>query len=534
MKQKRHYDVINMCIFLLVILFVAWGWGHVKENRAYLLTDLEKREIKPIAVQTPPDGSTQYLFDIIDESDVTFSLMFYTSHQEVHVYVQNELIYYNEKVDSIFGHSTGSEWHLVKVPRGCRILKVRLSPVYSDTGSAGQPTFFYGDGRLMFEQMIVSSFPAVVICVLIISLGLCLLIFYFLVCRSEPEQHNVLDLGVFAFLLGVWAFGETTGAIVLLKPRVMASYTAYTCLMFLGIPFILFIRNFLKVEDKYLHKLIIGYCLVMAVTCQTLQFLGIRDIKQNVIWIHLVIAFLVIYSVYASVRGLIKKQNRKRILVNAIGLSIMILSSLLDLQSYYSDRVNANQAGKMGFLIYIVILGVVTAQSTQMQMNERRKLNFYQELALMDMQTNCYNRNAYNEDCVEFDLRKSSQIVTFDLNNLKKCNDILGHNNGDAYIVESAELIKKIFGKYGKVYRIGGDEFCVLSHKLSIAKIKTLIERLNQEEKECTFYHMGEVPLRIACGYAEYDSLRDRTLEETRNRADEEMYKNKKDIKAGQ
>lgn len=533
MKAKKHFDLWNMLFSVFVCFFVLFGWMYVKENRISVLTDMPQKMIRPTQITELADGAFIYQFQMKEPPEVAPSLMFYTNHQEVQVYADDRLIYYNKKIDSIYGHTTGSVWHLVKIPQVCQVVWIKTTPVYPEVpGSV--PEFFYGDGKTMFEKMIVSSFPSLIICVLICCLGLCLLIFYFLVCRRSQQQHDVLDLGMFAILLGVWSFGETEGAIILLRPRILASYTGFTCLMFLGIPFVLFIRNFLRTNEKWFSRSIIIYCTVVAILCQGMQFFGIRDIKQNVMWIHLEIVWLIIYSIYASVYCFVKKQNIRRVCINAMGLSAMVGSALLDLSSYYSDRVNANHSGKIGFLIYITILGIDTARTTQKQMEKQRKLTFYQELALMDMQTQCYNRNAFNEDSEQLTFEKPCHIVTFDLNNLKKCNDCLGHNNGDAYIEEAAKLICQIFSDYGRVYRIGGDEFCVISRKLSLIKIQVLLEKLHQVEKTCNFYHMGEVPLRIACGYAEFDAKQDRTFEDTRNRADEVMYKNKKELKAEQ
>lgn len=501
-------------------------------NRMFAMSSMEQREILPYGVQDKGSDGIITSFVLKLRTEINPTLMFYTSHQEVYVYADDQLIYSDERADSIYGHSTGTVWHFVKLPMECQELKVVTYPVFKEV--AGKvPTFYYGDGRRMYKDTIVSSLPSMVICILICCLGLCLLIFYFLVCKQAPEQHDVLDLGVFSILLGIWSFGETTGAALLLEKRVMASYTGFTCLMFFGIPFVLFIRNFLKSGDQWFYKGIIDYYVIVIVGSQLMQFLGIRDIKQNAIWIHLGIVWLALYSVYATVLCVIRRKNLRRVALNTVGLVILIGTTAMDMMTYYSDRVNMSKYGKLGFLVYIIILGIDTALTTKKNMDKQRKLEFYKELALMDMQTHCYNRNAFNSDSEKLAQQMSCQLVTFDLNNLKKCNDILGHNNGDAYIEESAELIRRVFGDYGKVYRIGGDEFCVISRKLSIPKIQSLIQQLNEEEKQCKFYHMGEVPLRVACGYAEYDASLDKDIEDTRNRADEIMYKNKEELKGG-
>ena len=86
--------------------------------------------------------------------------------------------------------------------------------------------------------------------------------------------------------------------------------------------------------------------------------------------------------------------------------------------------------------------------------------DFYKEMAVTDTMTGVYNRSAFEEWEYETSDYEGYSIATFDLNNLKWCNDNLGHAAGDAYIQASARIIKEIFGRHGKCYRIGGDEFC--------------------------------------------------------------------------
>ena len=46
-----------------------------------------------------------------------------------------------------------------------------------------------------------------------------------------------------------------------------------------------------------------------------------------------------------------------------------------------------------------------------------------------------------------------------DLTGLKSVNDNYGHAAGDELICEAGRLITETFGKYGKIYRTGGDEY---------------------------------------------------------------------------
>ena len=61
------------------------------------------------------------------------------------------------------------------------------------------------------------------------------------------------------------------------------------------------------------------------------------------------------------------------------------------------------------------------------------------------------------------------------LNGLKKANDTLGHSAGDELICAAANCMKFAFASYGKIYRIGGDEFVVWIQE-SVSNIDSILQ----------------------------------------------------------
>jgi diguanylate cyclase (GGDEF)-like protein len=55
-------------------------------------------------------------------------------------------------------------------------------------------------------------------------------------------------------------------------------------------------------------------------------------------------------------------------------------------------------------------------------------------------------------------------LVLFDLDGFKSYNDTFGHSAGDALLVRLAVALQAAVDGRGTAYRMGGDEFCVLSH----------------------------------------------------------------------
>lgn len=85
--------------------------------------------------------------------------------------------------------------------------------------------------------------------------------------------------------------------------------------------------------------------------------------------------------------------------------------------------------------------------------------------AQTDEMTGLLNRRAYEEDIYAHNdtpIEEHFNYVSIDVNGLKVVNDSLGHMAGDELIIGSCECMKKSLGPYGKLYRIGGDEFVAI------------------------------------------------------------------------
>lgn len=94
-----------------------------------------------------------------------------------------------------------------------------------------------------------------------------------------------------------------------------------------------------------------------------------------------------------------------------------------------------------------------------------RKLAAQQtEYAYCDQMTGLRNRRAYAEmvDQLEQNMPENCVVILFDVNGLKKMNDSLGHEAGDELITAAAACIRGCFEGIDTIYRIGGDEFCVI------------------------------------------------------------------------
>ena len=84
--------------------------------------------------------------------------------------------------------------------------------------------------------------------------------------------------------------------------------------------------------------------------------------------------------------------------------------------------------------------------------------------ARCDQLTNLRNSRAFTEiiDQLQNDPPAGYRVVMADVNELKHTNDTLGHHAGDELIAAAAECFRRSFKDTDKIYRTGGDEFCVI------------------------------------------------------------------------
>jgi diguanylate cyclase (GGDEF)-like protein len=151
--------------------------------------------------------------------------------------------------------------------------------------------------------------------------------------------------------------------------------------------------------------------------------------------------------------------------------------------------------------------------------------------ANIDALTGVKNRNAYKvyeeriNAQIEMNRAADFSITILDVNDLKKVNDTEGHKAGDQYLRDACKIICTTF-KRSPVFRVGGDEFCVLSQGSDYARIDELIEQMHQHNEEAT--RSGGVV--IAVGMSRFEN--DLSVAPVYERADELMYENKSVLKA--
>jgi diguanylate cyclase (GGDEF)-like protein len=145
----------------------------------------------------------------------------------------------------------------------------------------------------------------------------------------------------------------------------------------------------------------------------------------------------------------------------------------------------------------------------------------------VDELTGLYNRHAYEDGIAERNdtvTAKNFVFVSLDVNGLKKVNDSLGHIAGDELLLGAANCMKQCFGPYGRVYRIGGDEFVAI-----IFASSEQLESIKKDFADVTAKWSGNLvqSLSVSSGYVTKLEVETTSIHEIANIADKRMYEAK-------
>lgn len=139
----------------------------------------------------------------------------------------------------------------------------------------------------------------------------------------------------------------------------------------------------------------------------------------------------------------------------------------------------------------------------------------------VDGLTGLLGYRAYEKYISKIDSLPKATILLFDIDDFKNINDNYGHQFGDYCLAAVSFCIRDIFIKIGVCFRIGGDEFCVISAGANKAKTQEAynrflseIESLRKTEKRFP---------TVSIGHSYYDKEKG-TINEAIFAADKEMY----------
>lgn len=159
--------------------------------------------------------------------------------------------------------------------------------------------------------------------------------------------------------------------------------------------------------------------------------------------------------------------------------------------------------------------------------SEKKLAEIQMHYALYDQMTGLKNRRAYEEKLLELEKDPPSEycVVMADINGLKTANDSIGHYAGDELITGASECLAAAFEGVDTIYRIGGDEYCVIMTGPE-EKTRQYLEHL----EEITLHWKGRYNDHLFLSTGVASSRNHKDIEAIMAEADKMMYENKRDF----
>ncbi len=166
------------------------------------------------------------------------------------------------------------------------------------------------------------------------------------------------------------------------------------------------------------------------------------------------------------------------------------------------------------------------------QINSRlRVMNEHlQDVATTDSLTGLENRLAFDAllDTInqEDSMEDSWTMFLMDVNGLKYANDTFGHQAGDELIKAAAKAIKNTYGTNGNCFRIGGDEFAVITRAPldSHYPMYSILQKNINEYNKKALYHLS---IAVGASRLRSDSGIRKSISDWKMEADLNMYRDK-------
>lgn len=189
--------------------------------------------------------------------------------------------------------------------------------------------------------------------------------------------------------------------------------------------------------------------------------------------------------------------------INLIGLSIILLS-----------------------IYWLYFFSYLFSTVKQRLENEKTLSKEFLRQAITDKLTGLKNRTAFGEDLEKaLELceknNKVLSVIFFDLDRFKYINDAFGHNTGDELLKKVADLLGKYEDEHSQIYRIGGDEFTIIT--FDSQEDVTLSESIIKNFKAPVYVEGREIYITTSIGIARYPEAGEDVDTLTRN-ADSAMY----------
>ncbi len=465
------------------------GWVVMYRGQRYINTNLERLSDQVGYTFSRGDVITLNMNKPLKDLECPFPYMFFkTQFCAYDIYLDDELIE-SQDVDTIDDNIfVGTGYNMVPLGQDYvgKKLTIRLYVTENNTrADIISPRIGNYDDlvRLLLNTALYPLFTGLFM-ILFGQVFLVISLTFYL--RTSGVMVQIIS-SIISILLGLWIVTAFDVSIFVVN-KSASTFISYASI-YLIIPCIYLLLNELhKRQDNTLLKVMGFASLAFSALFIILHFLGVVHINHFA-YPYYVLAFagLIIFFLYAASDVKSKRKNAS-VLIIMLGLfvlsiclviyvTIALSKQLVDYRQSFISTASIS-TGAVFFVITQLLNYFIFMTHSFAQRKEYASLS---QIAFEDSLTGLANRVSCDRKLAELNKEKEDFcLISLDLNGLKEVNDNSGHPAGDRLLKSFSNALAETFKGIGYCYRVGGDEFLVVTNEKEREKIDALLKQLDK------------------------------------------------------
>lgn len=516
----------------------SYAWYYVENgNHVYVSLPTTRKNRIP----TDADGYARIYCDMPTARITDFSIGFFTKHQLYTVTVGNQLLEsYDDKNFPPWMQTTGCYYHVVSIPQNMGTINKKICIAEKTTIRAlpaGIPNIEYTQGIFsevkrgsrssLLNYFVKRNLFKSIVSAVIFLLSLILLGIAYIFRKQLNGDHTLRALGYLTILVGCWLLEKSFITQLLYENPIGHWLFEYLFFITMPITFYYFIEELSGVHNDVGMGVLTYVDIGLICLHLLLQVTGVCSIAQSEVLTVGMIFISFGHVVYFFIRE--NKRRNARLKGYFPAFIVVLVGTIIEMAHYYINSYETTNVMPITFLIFFVFLGVQVYGTTVRKIQDLADSATYHKLAFIDFSTGVYNRTAYYTFVEKYrGAHEQYCSILFDMNNLKRINDSYGHLYGDKVIKTFSDCAQRAFGAYGKVYRIGGDEFLTLIHNPSQKQVDQACADFEQNVAE---QQEVQYKFTVAYGVAYFEADTGEDFFSAQKFADGNMYKMKMQMK---
>ena len=527
-KKTLFLYLFAFCFGILLLLFIGITYKGTFYQTVFpaTVTPFDNWEFTDL-----PEEKTILLTQTLPNELIGIEwLGFFSIHQNIFVYIEENLIYSYEAnpQDMPFGQTPGNIWNFIPILEeySNRTIQIRLTSPYQESYFA-VPDFYLGNKMDVLIALASDNILTFLVASLTMFVGL-FHMGYWLYMKRYYTNDTLFFLGLSSFSIAGWSLVELPITTLVFHNNIAIAYAPYIFIIAMPFPFICFIRNYYHERKYKVWSVFVGFSLFEMIFCLFLQVTNQLDFR------HMLSAMLFLFVLFFFFACILTIRESHLYGLNpGIKLTIFCLildacGLLIDIARYYIYNGKSTFFyGNFLFFITVTILGLEIIQHSREKIERSKQLSRLERLAYHDKLTDLYNRTAFINYLSLVDTAKNgSFIVAIELHlNLTGFHQY-NYSDYDKEILIAAQILQDAFAGIGKCDRLGYMEFSVILEESTSASCEQAIQIM---KAQCEAYnHTHEYsPIQFFYGYTEFNPVIDHDIDDVRSRADFLLCQNK-------